>query len=421
MSWLVRNWHLKLGAVALATVLYTGLVYSGSFTEDEFRGIPIEAINQPNAAYPLTQQLGTVDVRYRLSSDTDDRVTVESFAVTVDLSEYDMELAPEPQALPISVRSLAGGVEVLDYQPKTVVVAIDRLGNKEVPVMVERGEVPEGLSIGAPEVSERTVIATGPESQLGRVERAVARVQVFESGIDVSQQVNLVPVDVDGARVEAVELDPATVTVQIDVRAVETSKTVRVVPSLTGSVADGFELLAVTVDPPVVTLLGSTETLSPIEEVATLPLSIVGMTASDSFEAELSVPSGTRLASGSGTPVVSVRVEPSVATRTFSLGVLCQGAPEGTACLPQQGQLSVTVRGSASLLADLDAGSLTPVLEVSGLGPGEHQVPPSVALPQGVELVSVSPSPVTVILQAPATPAPTPAPTPTPSPTPAAG
>ena len=33
MGILLRNWHLKLSAVLLSTVLYTGLVFSGSFTD----------------------------------------------------------------------------------------------------------------------------------------------------------------------------------------------------------------------------------------------------------------------------------------------------------------------------------------------------------------------------------------------------
>ena len=69
MGWLTRNWHLKLAALGLATILYTGFVYSGSFTDQLFPGLQIEAINQPNGAYPLTQQFGTVDVQYRLSAD----------------------------------------------------------------------------------------------------------------------------------------------------------------------------------------------------------------------------------------------------------------------------------------------------------------------------------------------------------------
>src|SRR6185503_15078397 len=118
MGWLLRNWHLKLAAVGLATILYTGFVYSGSFTDQEFPCLPVEAINQPDGAYPLTQSLDTVSVQYRLAANAD-RVTDESFSVTVDLSTYDMSRAPQPQALAVHVDSLQDGVEILSYSPTT--------------------------------------------------------------------------------------------------------------------------------------------------------------------------------------------------------------------------------------------------------------------------------------------------------------
>ena len=140
MGWLTRNWHLKLAALGLATILYTGFVYSGSFTDQLFPGLPIEAINQPSGAFPLTQQLGTVDVQYRLSADAPERVTADSFAVTVDLAGYDMERSPELQSLPVRVTSLQQGVEALEFQPTTVPVALDQLGGAQVRVEVETGD-----------------------------------------------------------------------------------------------------------------------------------------------------------------------------------------------------------------------------------------------------------------------------------------
>jgi YbbR domain-containing protein len=404
VSWLIRNWHLKLGALALATVLYTGFVYSGSFSEQTFSGVPVRAINQPTAAYPLTQQLGTVDVRYRLAADAVSRVTVESFAVTVDLAGYDMELAPTPQALTVNVRSLTDGVEVLSYTPTTVAVQLDRLGEREVPVVVERGQVPDGLSIGTPRLSDRTVMATGPESQLGRVERAVARVQIFESGIDIQRQVDLIAVDVDGAQVPSVELEPATVTVEIDVRAVETSKTVAVRPDVTGSVAAGFEVSSLTAEPSVVTIFGMPDELASVQQVSTEPVSIAGLSEPTTLEAELDLPAGTRLSGGGGTVTVNVDVQAAIATRTFLLGVACQGADEGVACLPQQDQVAAVLRGPAAVLAAIDAGDLTAVLDVSGLDPGEHQVQPELDAPNGIQVVSISPDEVPLTLEEPESP-----------------
>ena len=410
MGWLTRNWHLKLAALGLATILYTGFVYSGSFTDQVFPGLPIEAINQPSGAFPLTQQLGTVDVQYRLSADAPERVTADSFAVTVDLAEYDMERSPELQSLPVEVTSLQPGeVEVLEFQPTTVAVALDRLAERQVPVEVETGDVPEGLAISAPRTSHEEVTASGPQSQLGRVDRAVARVQIFASGIDVRQpQVPLVPVDIDGREVESVELDPSTIQVEIDVRAVETSKTVPIRPVLAGNPADGFQVSSVTVEPVVVTLFGAPDAVADITEVTTEPLEIGGANANLELDATLDLPEGTRTAEDAPTPVVTVTIRATIATRSYLVGVTCEGAPNGSACLPQQEQLSVTLRGPAAELADLDPADLTPTLDASGLGPGSHTITPTFSLPNGVNLVNVSPGTVTVQIVPPATPTPAP-------------
>ena len=409
MGWLTRNWHLKLAALGLATILYTGFVYSGSFTDEVFPGLPVEAINQPSGAYPLTQQLGTVDVQYRLAADAPERVTADSFAVTVDLAEYDMERSPELQSLEVHVTSLQQGVEVLGFVPTTVAVALDQLAQRQVRVEIETGDVPEGLAISAPRTSHDEVIASGPESQLGRVDHAVARVQIFESGIDVREpQVPLVPVDVDGREVESVELEPATIQVEIDVRAVETSKTVPIRPVLTGNPADGFQVNTVTVEPAVVTIFGPPDAVEAITEVTTEPLAVGGANANLELEAVLELPQGTRTAEDAAAPVVTIVIRPSIVTRSYLVGVVCEGAPQGSACLPQQDQVSVTLRGPAGTLADLDPADLTPTLDASGLGPGSHALTPTFALPQGVTLVSVSPGTVTVQIVPPATPTPAP-------------
>ena len=409
MGWLTRNWHLKLAALGLATILYTGFVYSGSFTDQLFPGLPIEAINQPSGAYPLTQQLGTVDVQYRLAADAPERVTADSFAVTVDLAKYDMARSPELQSLPVRVTSLQQGVEVLEFQPTTVPVALDRLAESQVPVEVQTGDLPEGLAISAPRTSHEEVTASGPQSQLNRVDRAVARVQIFASGIDVRQpQVPLVPVDIDGREVESVELEPATIQVEIDERAVETSKTVPIRPILAGNPADGFQVSAVTVEPVVVTIFGAPDAVADITEVTTEPIPIGGANEDLELDATLDLPEGTRTAEDAPATVVAVSVRPSIATRSYLVGVTCDGAPNGSACLPQQEQLSVTLRGPAAELADIDPADLTPTLDASGLGPGSHTLTPTFSLPNGVDLVSVSPGSVTVQIVPPATPSPAP-------------
>jgi YbbR domain-containing protein len=411
MGRLLRNWHLKLAALALATILYTGFVYSGTFTEQPFDGVPIRDIGQPPSTFVSPQQLGTVDVRYRATSTT--TVTAEAFDVTVDLSAYDMSQSGEPQALPVAVRSLNDNVTVLNFSPTTVSVTIDRVAEKEIPVVVETGTTPAGLIIGTPQVSTDTVTARGPASALDQIDHARAFVRIDQSGVAVSGQVVLEAVDVRGEVVsQGILLTPDAVLVEINVRPALTTKVVGVRPSITGAPATGFDVGAVTVDPPTITLRGLAADLAPITEVVTAPISIAGIRAAATFDAAVVVPDGVELGPiEEDTVSVRVTVRASSASRTFLVGATCVNVSTGSACLPQTDQLALTLTGPGAALDALSAADLTLLLDVAGLGPGSHAVTPAVpALPVGVELVSISPASVSVVISPPATPTPTPAP-----------
>jgi YbbR domain-containing protein len=56
------------------------------------------------------------------------------------------------------------------------------------------------------------------------------------------------------------------------------------------------------------------------------------------------------------------------------------------------------------------AADLAVTVDVSGLGPGQHAVAPTVTLPPGTQLEGISPGSVSVTIAPPQTPAPTPAP-----------
>ncbi|MDQ2689969.1 MAG: CdaR family protein [Chloroflexota bacterium] len=413
MGFLLRNWHLKLSAVLLATVLYTGLVFSGSLAEASVQ-VPIQPINQPDGSVVLSGAPGTVDFTYRAASDIPQSLLNDSFRATVDLSGYDMERAPEPQVLSVEVVSLVDGVEVTTQEPENVTVEIDRFEEKSVPVEVDYGEVPEELEIGEPTLSVDTARVLGAATLVARVDRAVARVIIDESGIDVVRpSVTLEPVDVDGQPVAGVEVDPEAVGVQIDVETVETEKTVPVRPDIEpGTPAPGFALESLLVEPAVVTLVGLPEDLQPIRVVTTEPLSITGLSATETFETQLVLPDGVELAPADSEAVsVTATIEPSVSSRSFVVGVVCQGA--GTnACLPALEQVTVTLSGLGDALEGIGAGDLTPTLDASGLAPGAYDLTPTLpALPDGVDLIGISPSTVQVTIVAPAPP-----PTPTPAP-----
>jgi len=414
MGGLLRNWHIKLSAVLLATVLYTGLVFSGSFSEDEIQ-VRIDQANVSRDAFVLSGDLGLVEVRYRASADAPANLSADDFVAQVDMAAYDMDLAPQPQQLPVTVRSLRDGVEVIEIEPSEVRVAIDRIAVRTVEVEVDSGVIPEGLEIDRPVASPAEVQVRGPASVVERVDRVVALVNIPASGIDVNEAVDLTAVDIGGQPVGEgmIELDPETVSVQVEVSAVETRTTVLVRPNVEPTPpAAGFALESLGVDPSVVTIVGVPEDLASVTSIATAPISVAGLSATESFTVALELPDGVSLAPGEPEEVtVTATIGPSVSSRTFVVGIVCEGAGEN-ACIPASDQVAVTLSGSGEAMSALTAADVTPVVNVTGLAPGTFTLQLSLGgLPPGVQLEAMSPQSVRVTIVAPA-----PEPTPTPAP-----
>jgi YbbR domain-containing protein len=412
MGILLRNWHLKLSAVLLATVLYTGLVFSGQFSDSDVQ-LTIGITGQPPETAVLSSTLGAVDVTYRAPNDVIGTLSSDDFRATVDLSAYDMERSPEPQVLPVDVVSPVDGVEIVSREPRTVTVELDRLVVERVPVEVDYGEVPESVEVEEPVTSVDEVEVRGAASLVEQVDRAVARVLIDESGIRVERTVALEAVDITGQPVDNVAVEPREVAVEIDVRAVETNRTVSVRPQITGTPASGFALAAITVEPSTVTVRGLPDVLTGIDEVLTQELDIGDLSENQRVELDLILPDEARfLEPESGAVTVTVLIEPLVLSRTFVVGIICEGAGDN-ACLPGIEQAAITLSGPAAAFTGVSAGDLTPVVDVAGLAPGTYSLQPAIAgLPEGVTLVSVSPGAIPVTVVAPATPTPTPTPEP---------
>jgi YbbR domain-containing protein len=414
MGFLLRNWHLKLSAVLLATVLYTGLVFSGSFATRTLQ-IRIDLVNQPANSYVLTSDLGFIQVEFRAPRDVIGAVVEEAFVARVDLADYDMGAAPEPQFLEVDVRALNDDIQIIS-EPQTVRVELDRIDQRAVPVVVDIGNVPEGLEAGTPETSEEEVLVRGPASVVGRVDRAVAVINLDASGISFDRAVELVLVDIEGQPIGdgLVDASPQSVSVRVELEAVEETRPVPVRPEITGTPAAGFALEALRVEPSTVILRGRPEVLEEIAVIVTEPLSIEGASSDQSFDAVLVLPDGVSYEAGEAPEVtVTATIGPSVSSRTFIVGLICEGAGDN-ACLPGLDQIALTLSGPGEALSSLTAAALTPVLDVGGLAPGSYQITPSLpALPEAVSVLDVEPGTVPVTIVAPAA---TPGPTPTPAP-----
>lgn len=403
---ITHNWPLKLGAIALATLLYGGLVVSQN--TDAFPGsVQIGIVNAPADAIVLSQ-LGSVSrIRYVAPPDLGLRIDSSSFRAFVDLSG--VVPTGEPVSLDVSVEAINKSVQVLDFEPKKIIVTIDRKGTKTVPVHVELGPVPSGLDVGDPVVDTESATVSGPQSIVNTITEAQAPVAVDASGIDIDDLVTLVAVDDKGTELgvdSRIEIDPARVRVQVQVFTDRRSKALPVTPNVVGTPAAGFEVASVDVTPPVVTVQGDANDLATLDRADTQPVSISGASSEVTQDVGFALPSGVQ-ALDVTTVRVTVKLRPVTATRTFEAGLVLVGAQPDLEYALSTESVLVTIGGSIAELDRLSGTSLVLTVDVTGLEPGTHDVKATANLTTGLTLISASPNPIKVTVS---TAAPSPAP-----------
>jgi YbbR domain-containing protein len=403
IGFLVRNWPLKLGAVALAVILYVAMV-SIQATQNWPGQIPIEPINQPASSFLLRPSPWpkVSDIRYIAPADV--LISQASFRATVDLTGVKVG-ASDNSLVRVQLVAEDARIQIVDYQPQQIRVTLDPVISKEVPVKVVK-DIPEGLSTGAQTLSATTVTATGASSEVARVSSARAEVRVDASGLDVNEDAALVPIDSAGNSVENVTLTPASIHVQIQVGSQVRTATVPVAPDIIDSPAAGYIVTAVDVTPPAVLVRGQANALSLLNGVAqTQPISIKGATGDVTVNVALALPNG--VVADVTTVKVTVHLQSPASTRSYTIGIAVEGArPDRTYTL-STANLEVTLGGATATLNAFDASSFAATVSVAGLDVGTHVVTVSVSPPAGLRLVSASITSVTVTITiAPPSPSP---------------
>jgi YbbR domain-containing protein len=401
VAFLVHNWPLKLAAVFLAALLYGILVVTQSTQARNDLRIPIVRTNEPAAIILLTPLGDVTQVRFFIPDDSGIRVDSSSFEATADLSQVDENASSS--IVTVSVRAIDDRIRVLDFAPRRIVVRVEKLESiPNVPVVVTRLSDPAGFDIRAPEVEPASVTVRGAASEVRKVDRVEARIQIDPSGLDFDRDVTLIPVDVFGEAISPADVEPATARVRVLVFTNGQTRSIPVVANVTGSPAPGFEVASVSVNPLVLPVEGDQDDLVALTRLDTEPISINGATATIDRTVKLALPPGIRAVDGDEVQV-TITLRPVTATRNFSAGVVLSGARSDRTYDLSVDRIVVTVGGSVADLDRLEGRAFDVRAEVAGLAVGDHVVPLVANLPAGLALVGASPNTVVVTVGLPAT------------------
>ena len=399
LDFLLRNWPLKLAAIGLAVVLYAGVTLSGN--ERTWPGsVPIEVLAPPPGAAVLDLPGSVTSIRYRAPIEASSQLTTGSFLASIDLANVTPAADGAPVPVDVRVTALDPRVQVIDFSPRSVNVRVDQVVPRPMSVTVDRGTVPEGLTLGVPQVSPATVVVRGASSRVATVQSVVARVAVDASGLNVDQDVDLVATDETGAPVPGVEVLPQRVHVRIDVARALAYATLPVVPVVTGAPAPGYRVTSVHADPQTLTVSGEAAAVARLSSVSTQPLDISGATQDVDQTVAVELPTDITAVGEPGVRLV-VTVDPDTGSRTWQVGVQPQGARPTREYGLSTPTVLVTMSGPRPVLDAVDPSTIDAHITVGRLAPGTHEVDVVVEPLDGLEFVSVAPATIRVEVTVP--------------------
>ncbi|MBC8077842.1 MAG: hypothetical protein H7Y32_17330, partial [Chloroflexales bacterium] len=321
-------------------------------------------------------------------------------------------------------RSDLAGRLSMSVVPEFLPIRLEQVFTQTVPLTVElSGSLPFSFEAGQPQAREpnggelRTVLVRGPQGRAQQATRVRAQVSIEDLRADYTAAVPLEAVDASGQPVAGVTVLPASVQVLVPIRSVVGVRRVGVLGVISGVPASGYVVSAISSDPPLVNLTGSSGPLDVVSQVETDPVDIAGATSTISREVGLRLPVGTLLQEGQPTSaVITVAIMP--VTRPFQITLPVPVQPTNLAAglllTYNPPVVNLTVTGSSGALAALSSTPLQGNIDLSGLPLGTTSVLVQVALPPGVQQVGAAPE-VSVTLRLIPSPTPPP-PTRTPEP-----
>lgn len=310
----------------------------------------------------------------------------------VDLSDVIYSYSGEPVSVPVDIvipSVVNSSFEILSKSVQTVSVDIQPYVNKDFDVKAVVNTADETAKELANAVaSPGSVTVYGARSIVESV--AEVRAYVSPETVEDGMVMTAVPVayNADGIVVGDVTFGTEELSVMITLDEV---KSVRVNLSLTGEVADGYEITDYYTNPETMEVAGDAAALSRLNSINLPDIDVTGLEANSGYEffAGDYLPDGLRALDGGRITATVIVEEEETKELIIPVDSVTWGdtLAEGYMASISGEDISISVKGVASVIDTLTAADIEAHIDLDGLEEGEHDdVYVRFELPEGVSL-----------------------------------
>jgi YbbR domain-containing protein len=369
------------------------------------RTVPVEIVGQdPNLV--LTSDLpGNVSVILNTPQSVWDSIVSAPTPIraVADLSELEAGNHMVDLQIQVNVRP----VKVVSYSPRAVSITLESLSSKSIPLnLVRIGDPAVGYQAEEPVLSVEQITVTGPISQVERVDKVQATLEINQGYEDISRVLGIVALDKNDDVVENVTLTPDRVEVFQEINQRYGYRTVIVSVNIEGQVADGYRLTNISVVPLAITVYSANPQI--VNDlpgfVQTMPLNLEGLKDDVDISLSLDLPDGVLVVGDQRTVLVRVSiaaVQSSMPIANVPIQVI--GLPENLSVVLAPEMVTLLVSGPLPILDGINRDDIQVVLDLTDYEIGTYQLEPVVELPSDeITVDSIQPGIIDIeIIRAP--------------------
>ena len=299
--------------------------------------------------------------------------------VTLDLSGYEAGV----HTLTPQVNIGLSPAEVVRFNPATIFVKLDALVSENFPIqIITIGNPAIGFETQTPELSQESVMISGPQSVVDSVEEVIAEVSIVDASEDIQRTVDVVAYNAEGNSLNGLTISPGSIEVTIPINQRGGYRTVVVKIVTSGQIAPGYRLTNIFSMPPTVTIFSANPSL--VEDipgfVETTPINLNGANEDLEVRVALNLPQGINVV-GSQNVTVQVSIDPIESSANFSdIPIQTEGLDSTLTAEISPENVDVYLSGPLNFLEELTPSSIIVLIDLTDRGPGTYQLAPEVKL-----------------------------------------
>ena len=361
-------------------------------------------LNMRNTAVGLATVSDTSQIKLKIISSNWRwrQLTADSFEAYADLSGLSAGIYEKD----VIVNSLFSDVRIIEKSPAKILVKLEPMIKKTVPVVVKiSGQPAAGFMTGDSSVEPENVEIAGAKSVVESINNVEAKIKLTGQDKELSQSLPVRAYNNSGETIGNLSYVPTEVKITVPIEQIDQSKQVGVNPKFVGQPASGYWLSAAAAEPGLIEIIGRPETISRINVLETEPIALAGWKSETTVDSKVVLPDGIKLKSppADGQIKVKITISQLESSKEINHGFSWQNLGGGLKVVSAEPSfLKTTVGGQMEKLAKLSTKDIIYNVDLNGLTAGSHSVEikkENFSLPEGITIISFSPSTITVDLE----------------------